>query len=80
MAQLIKPKEVKVITKDGEVQVSISLELTINLNTSGLEVSATAQTNKVEDKKKENLLPSDGGDWLIPDFDASPKIDFGKRE
>lgn len=82
MAQLIKPKEVKVITQDGEVQVSISLELTINLNTNALEVSALTNSNKTEiknNKKDEQLLP-EGGDWLIPDFDATPKLDFGKRD
>lgn len=82
MPQLIKPKEVKVITQDGEVQVSISLELTINLNTSGLEVSASAQAKPTENKinkKEEQLLP-EGGDWLIPDFEPTPKLDFGKRD
>ena len=32
MPQLIKPGNVKIMTQDGEVQVTIALELTINLN------------------------------------------------
>lgn len=76
MAQLIKPGSVKVLTNDGEVQVSISLDLTINLNTDGIKVAAQA-TDALK-KNNESSIP-DGGDWLIPDFDASPKIDFGKK-
>lgn len=72
MPQLIKPGSVKILTQDGEVQVSIALELTINLNTDGVKVSA--QT--VEYKKES---PKDS-EFMIPDFGSSPKIDFGKRE
>ena len=48
MAQLIKPNSVKIITQDGEVKVTIALELTINLNSDGIKVSATAETQKNE--------------------------------
>jgi hypothetical protein len=75
--QLIKPKEVKIVTQDGEVQVSISLELTINLNTDGLNVT-TQKEEAIIKKDKEPIVP-DSNDWLIPDFDESPKLDFGKR-
>ena len=77
MPQLIKPKEVKIITQDGEVQVSISLELTINLNTDGLNV--TTQKTEAIIKKEKEPITLESNDWLIPDFDASPKVDFGKR-
>lgn len=76
MPQLIKPGTVKILTNDGEVQVSISLDLTINLNTDGIKVAA--QATEISKKNNESSIP-DGGDWLIPDFDASPKIDFGKK-
>lgn len=77
MAQLIKPNSVKVLAQDNEVKVSISLELTVNLNSDGLSVSATsAQISKEQDDKPfENKT-----DWLIPDFDTSPIINFGKKE
>ncbi len=78
MPQLIKPKEVKIVTQDGEVQVSISLELTINLNTDGLNVT-TQKAEAIVKKDKEPIVP-DSNDWLIPDFNESPKLDFGKRE
>jgi hypothetical protein len=75
MPQLIKPGSVKILTQDGEVQVSIALELTINLNTDGVKVSAQA----VEQKTEKIESPKDS-EFMIPDFEYSPKIDFGKRE
>jgi len=76
MPQLIKPGSVKILTQDGEIQVSIALELTINLNTDGVKVSAQAVEQRTE-KKMES--PKDS-EFMIPDFGSSPKIDFGKRE
>lgn len=75
MPQLIKPGSVKILTQDGEVQVTIALELTINLNTDGVKVAAETAVGKKQDKS----IP-EGGDWLVPDFTSSPKLDFGKRE
>jgi hypothetical protein len=74
MPQLIKPGTVKIMTQDGEVQVSIALELTINLNTDGVKVSAQAIKQEQEELVKEK------NDWMIPDFGDSPKLDFGKKE
>lgn len=74
MPQLIKPGSVKILSQDGEVQVTIALELTINLNTDGVKVSAQAIENKKE------MLKEEKDEWMIPDFGASPKLDFGKRE
>lgn len=76
MPQLIKPGSVKVMTQDGEVQVSIAIELTVNLNTEGLQIAATHHTQNVE--KKSSV--EDKIDWMIPDFDLSPQVDFGKKE
>ena len=70
MGQLLKPQQVKVITKDGECQVSISLELTINLNTDGLVVSQAKERHGIKDDTQ----------WAIPDFTPSAKINFGKKE
>lgn len=78
MANLIRPNSVKVVTQDGEVQVTIALELTINLNANGLDVSANTQdTNYVPTVKKPK---EDKVEWEIPDFSAFPKVDFGKKE
>jgi len=77
MAQLIKPGSVKVITENGEVKVSITLDLNINLNSGNIQVSA--QSNTTEQQIKQNVSnKKESDDWLIPDFGASPKLNFGK--
>lgn len=74
MPALIKPGSVKVITQEGEVQVSITLELNINLNSDGVVAAAViSEKEKVIEKKKEDSI------WEIPDFESST-INFGKRE
>lgn len=74
MPQLIRPQEVKIVTKDGEVQVSIILDLNINLNSSGVQVTAQAKMADEQPEKKEDTQ------WAIPDFGSSQKINFGKKE
>lgn len=78
MAQLIKPGNVKVVTNDGEVQVTIALELTINLNSDGLAVNARQQEEQEAIPAKNKA--SDKTLWEIPDFGPIPKVDFGKKE
>lgn len=75
MAQLIKSSDIKVITKDGECKLSISIDLNINLNTLG--VAVNAQTVKVGDEKEEKK--KDDVAWQIPDFANVPKLNFGKK-
>lgn len=79
MAQLIRPGSVKVITQDGEVQVTIALELTINLNTDGLQLSAQSRPESIE-KPKEIKKKFDDVMMEIPDFAPAPKVDFGKKQ
>lgn len=75
MPQLIKPNDVKVLTKDGEVKISISLDLNINLNENktniklnDIEINNTSDINKNDEKTI----------WQIPDFSSGEKINFGK--
>lgn len=63
MPQLIK--ETKVEVKNGELIVSINLDLNINLTTNSVSVSAK---NVESDEKK----------WEVPDFKGIGKIKFGK--
>lgn len=75
MPQLIRPGAVKLMTQDGEIQVSITLELNINLNTDGVQVAAQAVQQAAKQQTKQETT-----EWAIPDFAASPQLDFGKRE
>jgi hypothetical protein len=75
MADRIKPNKVNIqsVTKDGECNINICLELNINVNSSGVEVTAKsiAPLAKQEEEKKESV-------YMIPDFGSNEIIDFGK--
>ncbi len=74
MAQLIKPVQTKVVTKDGECQIAISLEVTINLNSDGLVSASAVPVIKPKEEPEE-----EEGIYEIPDFSVSKeKINFGK--
>lgn len=73
MAQLIKASDVKVVTKDGECKLSISIDLNINLNTLGVTVGTQSNRIESQDVKKEATA------WEIPDFTQQPKVNFGKK-
>ena len=75
MAQLIQPNNVKVVTKDGEIIVSLQIDLNINLNQSGsvsaIQAADSVTTNNIS-KKDDDVA------WVIPDFKPTEKIKFGK--
>lgn len=72
MPNLIKPGEARVVTKNGEVFVNISLDLTVKLDGSNISVSANGIQEKAKLAEKEDKI-----NWEIPDF-SSEKIQFGK--
>ena len=74
MPNLIKQGEAKVVTKNGEVFVNITLELNIKLDGSNLQVSASGRPT---DGASAGMPNTEKVNWEIPDF-TSNKIDFGK--
>jgi hypothetical protein len=73
MGELIKPTKVHVITKDGECQLNITIDLNINLNTGGLQITATKN-----DEPKQ--VEEDKTVWAIPKFSSGDKVRFGKNK
>lgn len=72
MVAVIKPQQVKVITKDGECH--IHLDITLHIDTAGVQVSAASTASKAtEDVAEEDAK------WAIPDFSGTGSIDFGKE-
>lgn len=74
MAQIIKSSEAKIVTKNGECEVTISIEpikieITINVNSDGTVSAASTATTKEKEVEKT--------DWSIPSF-GNKKIQFGK--
>jgi len=73
MVRLLKKKDVQVVTKNGECEVHITLDLNVSLNADGLQIGANAgragSPNEDEDFE-----------WAVPDFDLdSQQVDFGKK-
>ena len=72
MGNLIRPGQTRVITKDGELVIHMTLDLNINLTTGNLSVTASPSAPKAAEEKEDTH-------WEIPDF-AVPdtKLNFGK--
>jgi hypothetical protein len=75
MPQLIQPNKVitrEIVTKDGECTIHITLDLNINVNSSGVEVSVGKATQEKND--------DDEVQWAVPQFTSGQKVKFGKKE
>ncbi len=82
MPQIIKTPQTKIVTKNGEIELSITvepivIELTLNISSDGNisvgETKASAQSIKVTEPEEEKT------NWAVPSFGSSPKIKFGKN-
>lgn len=74
MPQIISPSQI-VMTKDGEIRVTIALELNININSAG-QISTTIC------EPPENELPKskfDEVEWELPELSSGVKVEFGKK-
>lgn len=76
MAVLVNPSNVKVISQNGEVTLSLQIDLNINLNCNGSPSVGNVYNNPSTPtvKPKED----DEAAWLVPDFNSKEKIKFGK--
>jgi hypothetical protein len=73
VAQIIRHHQVE--TQNGEVKLSITLDLNINLTNNSISIeprvaAPTPPAAKDEDDKK----------WAIPDFSSPGRLKFGKTE
>lgn len=75
MASLIKPGKVEVLSKDGEVKVSLSIDLNLNLNGEISSMNLSADSKRTVSKEEEDKI-----EWAIPDFECENKLEFGKKE
>jgi hypothetical protein len=74
MVRLLKKKDVQVVTKDGECEVHITLDLNISLNSDGLQIGASAGGSSKDEDEDEDF------EWAVPDFGLdSAQVDFGKK-
>ncbi len=71
MPQLIKPVKLKVDPKNGEIEITLN----ININLDG-KMSANSDDAKVSIDEEEEQKVS----HFIPDFGSGMKLNFGKKE
>ncbi len=72
MGNLIRPVQTKIVTKDGELLVHLTLDLNINLTTGNLSVTAAPSAPQEAEEKEDTK-------WEIPDFTVpDTKLNFGK--
>lgn len=84
MASLIKPGSVKILTKDGEIQVSLTLDININLNTDNINLNTGNMVFGLKNGEENHSINEQKEDekikWEIPEFEAPmEKVDFGKK-
>ena len=72
MVQVIKqPRHThEVVTREGEVKILLALEITLNVNTDGIQVGTTRSAPSPD---------NDTTNWAIPSFKSDKKIQFGKQ-
>ena len=74
MAQQIKSQITKIITKDGECEITISLDININLNTNQINLT----NNNIEKIEQLHSDKEEDASWLVPEFKSNNKIKFGE--
>ena len=77
MAVLVNPSNVKVISQNGEVTLSLQIDLNINLNCNG-SPSVNGGFNSPAPPVSKPKDEEDNATWLVPDFNSKEKIKFGK--
>lgn len=77
MAQKLTPTKVVTVTKDGECHLVITLELNINLNSTGSDGNSVSASIQSHDKAE---VDDDNIEFTIPDFSSGTTLRFGKND
>ena len=81
MAHLIKPGEIKVVSKNNEILVNISLDLNISLDGTVTGINPQVQSSQSSLSNENKIKNSNDTVWEIPDFESTTgKLNFGKEE
>ncbi len=79
MPQVIKTAETKIISKNGECEISIKIEpivIEINLN---VNADGTFSVNSAKAKEEiKAQIEEEKVNWAVPDFGSLEKVKFGK--
>lgn len=78
MPQVIKPQNVTVHSRDGELAIRLTIDLNLNLN--GQVSNVVASTSEVPVAQAQKPKEEEA-EWLVPEFSPSTEtIEFGKYE
>jgi hypothetical protein len=83
MPQVIKPQNVNITTRDGEITVRLVIDLNLNLGGGvvGMSVASVASADQVPEQKQMAPKPAEAAEWMIPEFTPSTEtIEFGKYD
>jgi hypothetical protein len=75
MPQLIKPTIVKVVPKEGELEITLHIHITVDG-----QVQATATNVEHVSVKVDESTPEEDSRHYIPNFGSGFKVNFGKKE
>lgn len=75
MGDLLRPAKVHVVSKEGECQVNIVIDLNINLTTEGVALKSNRSERQEAEKEEEEKTI-----WAIPNFTQQNKVKFGKKK
>ena len=78
MPQVIKTTETKIISKNGECEISIKIDpivIEINLN---VNADGTFNVNSARATAKEQPQDQEETHWAVPDFSSLEKVKYGK--
>lgn len=68
----------EVAIKDGNAKLEVHLVLDINISADGVKVSTGVNTSTNKIVRMENK--EQPTDWVMPDFDPTERVQFGKQE
>lgn len=68
MPRIVKPTQIKVVPRDGEIEITLNINITVDGQVMATADNAEVKSLKVEDKVER----------VVPDFLSGMKLKFGK--
>jgi hypothetical protein len=81
MPQIIRPASVKVVQRDGELEITLNINITIDgAVTATVDNDKTVTIQQEKQQVQQIQMPEDRVQQFIPDFSSGKKLNFGKKE
>lgn len=70
MPRVIRPTQIKVVPRDGEIEITLNINITLDGKIVASADEAETEVTATEEDDETN--------YMIPDFSSGLKLDFGK--